>query len=67
MEPRIATKTREEHADDINNYIAAREWHRQHVADGTATDGDSAKLSECRRLAVAARVTLPAFGEGSFC
>ena len=62
----MATKTRQEYIDDINNYIAAREWHRKRVADGIATGGDTAKLARCRQLAVEARAAgaaLPAFGE----
>ena len=59
-------KTRREYIDDINNYIAAREWYRQRVADGTATDEDAPKVARCRQLAVEARgagATLPPFGE----
>jgi hypothetical protein len=66
MEPSVTAKTRQEHIDNINNYIAAREWHRQRVADGTVTDEDTAKLARCRQLAVEARdadATLPPFGE----
>jgi hypothetical protein len=62
----MATKTRQEYIDDINNYIAAREWHRERVADGAVTDEDTAKLARCRQLAVEARAadaTLPPFGE----
>jgi hypothetical protein len=41
MEPRMSAKTHQEYVDDINNFIAAREWHRQRLADGTATDEDA--------------------------
>jgi hypothetical protein len=55
-------KTRQEYEDDIKNYVAAREWYRKRVADGTATDEDAAKVARCRQLAVEARAadaTLP--------
>jgi hypothetical protein len=59
-------KTRQEYEDDIKNYVAAREWYRQRVADGKATNEDAAKVDRCRQLAVEARAadaTLPPFGE----
>ncbi len=61
---RPTTKSLKERQEDIENYIAARQWYRQKVREGTATDGDLAKLERCRDLAVEARrsgVTAPAF------
>jgi hypothetical protein len=62
----MARKTQQEYVDDINNYIAAREWYRKRIRDGTATAEDAAKVDRCRQLAVEARAAdamLPPFGE----
>jgi len=60
----MAEKTEAEHRENIENYIAAREWYHRRVHDGTATDEDARKMDRLRELAVEARaagVTAPAF------
>ena len=51
----MAAKTADEYRYDIEDYIAAREWYRRRKRDGIATDADSRKVDECRKLAVTAR------------
>jgi len=66
LEHNMVRKTQQEYVDDINNYIAAREWYRKRIRDGTATAEDAAKADRCRQLAVEARAAdamLPPFGE----